>query len=96
MGVDKLLELEEVGILLLEFFRDLWVNLFDSSKHIVAHVLIPVLLEHHSWQLLELELHCVNEVTEVSACASLRPMVVLAWDRPVVRHFDLLLRLLLN
>jgi len=96
MLVDVGLELEEVYVLLLELFGNLWVHFFYGVHHVFAHVFVAILLEDFARELLAFILYSVNKVAEVASGAALRAMVVLARDCPVVSHLDLLLGLFLR
>ena len=86
--IDKVLEHEVVGILLHEIFCRGGVYFPDCVKHILPHILIPVLLKHLAWKSLLFVLRCMYKVAKVAPLAALRPMVILAWNGPVVADFD--------
>lgn len=91
MSINKVLKDNVIGLLSFEFFCLLGIYFLNRSKHVVPHVLVPVLLEYLARQLVSLELDHVDEVAEVAASASTGSMEVLAWHGPVISNFDLLL-----
>lgn len=91
----KLLKLKVISTNLLKLVRCLRVHLADCRQHVLAHVFVPVQLEHFARQRLPFEVGGVDEVAKIAPNAALRPMKVLAGHSSVVGNLDLLFRELL-
>lgn len=59
-------------------------NLLNLTQVIVPYILVPDLLKDFSGKLPSFVSKAMNEMTEISSCASSWPMVVSAWNCPII------------
>ena len=90
MSRNELLDLEDVGILLLHLVGHLRNDFADGVDHVLAHVLVPEGLEHVTRQWLSFKLGRVDEVAVVASRAPLRSMEVLARNGSEIADLDFL------
>lgn len=85
---DEVLEHEIVCLGSLEFLT--WVRIYipNCLKHVGFHILISILLEGLSWQLLLFKMRSVDKAAEITSLAALWAMEILTGHCSEIGYFD--------
>ena len=85
---NEVLEHEIISFGSFEFFTRFRIYLSNRFKHVVFHILISILLECFSWQLLLFKMRSVDKAAEITSLAALWAMKILTGHCSEIWYLD--------